>query len=54
MIKKSLHVNLHEELRPHFLYIAKPVDNYLSTFIIYCIEITIFPIVYVLGLYSNN
>jgi len=26
----------------------------LSTFIIYCIGITIFPIVYVLGLYNYN
>jgi hypothetical protein len=29
-------------------------DNCLSTFIIYCIGIGIFPIVYVLGLYNQN
>ena len=29
-------------------------DNCLSTFIIYCIGISVFPIVYVLGLYNYN
>ena len=45
-----MRINLHEELRSHFLYIAKSRDNCLSTFIIYCIGITIFPIVYLVQL----
>jgi len=34
--------------------LTKPADNCLSTFIIYCIGITTFPIVYMLGLYNYN
>jgi kynurenine formamidase len=47
-----MHTNLHVELRSHFLYNAKSIQTILSTFIIYCIGISIFPIVYVLGLYN--
>jgi len=63
MILKKLHINLHEELRSHFLYITKFIEtiNCLSTFITYCIGITIFPIAYLVQLqlilqvhYINN
>jgi hypothetical protein len=51
---KNIHISSHKELRSHFLYIAKSIQTTVSTFVIYFIGITIFPIVYVLGWYNYN